>query len=314
MKDDYCDVLLSTFNGEEYLEEQLKSLLSQTYEKLNVLVRDDGSSDETKSILYLYKKKYPTKIKIIEDEKGNLGPKHSFEILMIKSKSKFIAFCDQDDIWIPEKIENAINALNSIDHTEIKLYCSDVSIVDENLNILNKSFFQKNFFFDKKNISKVNKIAFRNFAIGATVVITKNLKEVSLPISSDALMHDWWILIYAVHYGDIYVDKNVNMLYRQHKNNVIGSPDNKMILDFQYIKKQLERSHNNTQACILQAKSFYDQNKSNSSIDLSLFKLLADISKKSLFFRLKFYFVQKLFKPNLFLSLIHLYSFLKIRK
>ena len=263
MKDDYCDVLLSTFNGETYLEEQLKSLLAQSYEKLNILVRDDGSSDKTKSILDLYRKKYPSKIQVIEDEKGNLGSKRSFEILMTNSKSQFIAFCDQDDVWIPKKIENAIDALNSIKHTETKLYCSDVSVVDENLKILNKSYFQKHLFLNKKNITKINKIAFRNFAIGATLVITRNLKEISLPVSSQALMHDWWVLINAAHYGEIYVDENVSMFYRQHKNNVIGSPENKLTFNFQFIKKQLERSHINTQACILQAKSFYEQNKSN---------------------------------------------------
>ena len=314
MKDDYCDVLLSTFNGETYLEEQLKSLLAQSYEKLNILVRDDGSSDKTKSILDLYRKKYPSKIQVIEDEKGNLGSKRSFEILMTNSKSQFIAFCDQDDVWIPKKIENAIDALNSIKHTETKLYCSDVSVVDENLKILNKSYFQKHLFLNKKNITKINKIAFRNFAIGATLVITRNLKEISLPVSSQALMHDWWVLINAAHYGEIYVDENVSMFYRQHKSNVIGSPENKLIFNFQFIKKQLERSHINTQACILQAKSFYEQNKSNSRINLSFFKLLGGISDKSLFFKIKFYFEHNLFKPNLLLSLIHLYSFVKISK
>ena len=97
------DILLSTYNGERYLKEQLDSLLGQTYKEFRILIRDDCSNDNTRSILESYKNKNEEKINLFFED--NIGPKKSFLNLLKKSNSDYIMFCDQDDIWDQNKLQ-----------------------------------------------------------------------------------------------------------------------------------------------------------------------------------------------------------------
>ena len=157
-------ILMSTYNGENYLREQLDSLLNQTYENIKILIRDDGSKDGTIQILKEYSEKYPNKIECIFDE--NIGVIKSFFELMKKSDEKcnYFAFCDQDDFWLKEKVEKAIEQIKE----EIPfLYCSNTILVDENLKILKINN-------EKKEID-LNNILVENCATGCTVVINNKL-------------------------------------------------------------------------------------------------------------------------------------------
>ena len=97
------DILLSTYNGEKYLSEQLDSLFSQAYNDFRIIGRDDGSSDKTKDILLEYKNKFNNKLDVYFE--NNVGPKNSFLELIKKSKNDYVMFCDQDDIWFDNKLE-----------------------------------------------------------------------------------------------------------------------------------------------------------------------------------------------------------------
>ena len=126
------DILLSTYNGEKFLEAQLDSILKQSYQDYNILIRDDGSSDNTISILNSYKENYPQKIFLIDNENKNLGSTGSFLTLLNHSRADLIFFCDQDDVWHSKKISLMLNFynLNISDKEKPILIHSSAEVVD----------------------------------------------------------------------------------------------------------------------------------------------------------------------------------------
>ena len=121
------NILLSTYNGEKYLSEQLDSLMNQTYQNMVIYVRDDGSNDKTLDILYKYQKQDGRKQMIIlkEDKPVNLGFMESFWILLRSCEhADYYAFCDQDDVWLPEKVERGVAALEKERNDVPLLYSS----------------------------------------------------------------------------------------------------------------------------------------------------------------------------------------------
>lgn len=131
-------ILISTYNGEKYLKEQLDSIFSQSYKDFEIIARDDGSSDETINILKSYN------IKILDTDK-NLGAKLSFSTLLNDAVTNtdrgYFMFCDQDDIWKSDKIEKTITTMKELEkeNTDLPLLVhTDLEVVDEKLNVLNK--------------------------------------------------------------------------------------------------------------------------------------------------------------------------------
>lgn len=119
------DILLSTYNGEKYVEELLESLNNQTYKDFNVIVRDDGSTDRTLDIIKKYRDTNSLPIHILNDSLGNLGSTLSFETLMRNSKADYFMFCDQDDYWCEQKIEISLKRMYELESSsgESSLYC-----------------------------------------------------------------------------------------------------------------------------------------------------------------------------------------------
>lgn len=211
-------VLMSTYNGEKYIEEQLNSLLSQTYKEIDILIRDDGSVDRTVDIIGNYINRNKDRIALIKGE--NIGVVNSFFTLIdwAKSTYSYFAFCDQDDYWEKNKIEEAIKKINKLNKNFPTMYCSNKKIVDSSLNIIKK---QKNI----KIEPSFNNAIVENIATGCTILINKNLLEI-LKIKKNTekiIMHDWWIYLVATAFGKVIFDNNAYILYRQHANNVVGS-------------------------------------------------------------------------------------------
>lgn len=208
-------VLLSTYNGEKYLKEQIESILKQEEVEISLLVRDDGSTDKTIEILEEISKNN-TNIKFYKGK--NKGPARSFMELVQKSEeADYYAFADQDDIWETKKIISAINKINNSDIPE--LYISSVTIVDENLNNIGKKEIQGKFTFEGEMI--------KNFAYGCTQVFNKELRnKINSYEPQYIIMHDSWItrVCYAIG-GNVVIDKNSYIKYRQHSNNVVGYKD-----------------------------------------------------------------------------------------
>jgi glycosyltransferase involved in cell wall biosynthesis len=232
------NILLATYNGEQYLKEQIDSLLSQTYQEFKILVRDDNSKDSTINIIQEYEKVYPVKIKLIQDDFGNLGSSKSFMKLLEYSDREYIMFCDQDDVWLPNKIELSLQKIKELENeTKIDiplLVFSDLHVVNESLKIIENSFwkYQK---LIPKTAKNWKKLVAQNVITGCTIIMNKRAKEVSLPFVLDMMIHDQWIGVNVAKYGKIaYIDKQT-ILYRQHGKNVAGAHS----YGFKYISSKL---------------------------------------------------------------------------
>ncbi len=212
------NVLLSTYNGEKYLGELLDSLANQSYSQLKITIRDDGSSDNTISII----KSFTMNWNNIEFIRGdNLGVINSFFTLLKEAEhSGYYAFCDQDDVWFPDKTERAVDAINRYPVSKPVMYCSAYSLVDENLKPIGKP---------SKTTKKpgFGNALVENIATGCTVVINNAARDVLITkLSQNALMHDWWVYLVISAVGEVIYDPSPSILYRQHASNVIGAKAN----------------------------------------------------------------------------------------
>ena len=212
-------VLMSTYNGQKYLHEQIDSILNQEGVEVSLLVRDDGSKDSTLAILSDYAERY-SNIEIVKGD--NIGFANSFMELVYKSAedidSDYYAFSDQDDVWLPEKLSTAVKQLDSMDGSKMKLYFSNTLAVDEKLNPLFNTHDRETLRLDKA-ASLV-----RYFILGCTMVFDKN---VVLFVSNHKplhkiTMHDLWIHQTCAFFGEIVYDNEPRLLYRQHSSNAAG--------------------------------------------------------------------------------------------
>lgn len=225
-------VLLSTYNGEKYIKEQIESILNQKEVEVSLLIRDDGSSDKTIEIIGKLADKNNN---IIYYKDENLGPARSFMDLLYKSgEYDYYAFADQDDIWRKQKLISAINMLKEKEN-EPSLYMSALEVVDENLNLIETKKVNGKLSFEGEMI--------RNFATGCTMVLNKKLCDIIKQYNpSYLIMHDSWItrVCYAVG-GNVIIDDNSYIKYRQHTGNVLGYKDE----GFQKIKRQFKIAFKN---------------------------------------------------------------------
>ncbi|MBV1898680.1 MAG: glycosyltransferase family 2 protein [Cycloclasticus sp.] len=215
------NILLSTFNGELYLEELLVSLKNQTYKNTRVFIRDDGSTDSTQLIL---KKFYEANDNVHVCFGENIGVTKSFYTLLKQSyyENGLYAFCDQDDIWALEKIERAVTILSEIGVSD-SLYCSGLEYVTEDLVHMAYSMAPVNIKFS----NAINE----NVAIGCTIVFDDKLRERFLVASPDnMLMHDWWMYLTASAFGRVVYDDYYGILYRQHGLSVTPSYEKSLSL------------------------------------------------------------------------------------
>ena len=208
-------VLMATYNGEKYLNDQLNSIFNQTNVQVKVLVRDDGSTDNTISIL-----KDWSKTNDLEWYTGeHLNVQFGFYDLMVCAKNydcDYFAFSDQDDIWDNDKLYIALKHLQEADNLKPSLYYCEQKLVDENLNYLDTHYLNT-----KRNLK--TKFIFSDIA-GCTAVFNKDLLlKVIAYKPSYMMMHDTWILKVCLSLGGkVFMDKNPHMNYRQHGNNTVG--------------------------------------------------------------------------------------------
>ena len=214
------DILLATYNGSKYLHEQLDSILNQSYGNINVIIRDDGSSDNTVMIIKEYEQK-DSRVRLLNDNLGNLGFVRNFEELMKNSTSEYLMFSDQDDIWYNDKVEISYVRMKEVEYIYGK---SCPILVHTNSKIMNYETRTKSLFISDyaKNSSFENSF-FNFFVQGSTMLINASLKREALPFSKEVYLHDRYLHLIAEFIGiRSYVDAPT-MDYRQHSNNEIGS-------------------------------------------------------------------------------------------
>lgn len=216
------DILLATYNGEKYLEEQIDSILNQTYPNFNLIISDDYSTDRTRKILRKYEKK-DNRIEVHFQNK-NLGYVKNFEFLLKQVKNKIYMLSDQDDVWNATKIENTYKKLRE---TEADLVFTDLEVVDEKLNTIHESFNDYMLFSRKirkyKNDYRLQYLY--NCVTGCTLMSKKKFLDIILPLPTQSkyVIHDTWIACTIANLGKVeYLDEKT-IKYRQHGNNQIGT-------------------------------------------------------------------------------------------
>ena len=217
-------ILLATYNGEKFLKEQIDSLLTQTYQDFKLFISDDKSTDSTYSIIQDYAKKHPNKIFVTQNE-NNLGSaKLNFFQMMTQHKDDYTMLCDQDDVWLSDKIEKSLHKMRELEEqygsSNPILVNTDLKIVDENLNTISPSYFKtEDINLDKKTL---NKIIARNITTGCTIIYNRALANLIESTPEFMIMHDWWLTLAACALGKIGTIHEPTILYRQHTDNEIG--------------------------------------------------------------------------------------------
>ena len=232
MKKKTVQVLLSTYNGEKYIKEQLNSLFNQEGVIVKVLLRDDGSKDDTLKIVQEYKKLFPIKILI----GNNLGFAKSFWSLVKSSGgADYYAFCDQDDIWEKDKLKCALNQIDkySSEKDIPVLYTSNAIAVDNNMQILSTSAF------DFHGVLTLADSLQRSVLPGCTFVFNKRLQEYAKKYNGEIIAHDWLMYQLAEIFGFVTYDDKSHIKYRIHENNTIGINSKFQIL-MNKIKRQFK--------------------------------------------------------------------------
>lgn len=213
MQNNLVSIALATYNGAKYLNQQLDSILNQTYTNIEIIIVDDASNDGTTQIIESYQQTHKN-IRFHQNDK-NLGLLRTFEKAINLSTGDFIALCDQDDIWLPNKIETL---LANIDDN--LLIHSDAKLIDESNNIIGESHFALAKRRDKYIFSDY---VVSNNVTGCTCLFSKKLKELALPFPEYFYSHDHYLALVASFYGQIKLINEALILYRQHGNNVIGA-------------------------------------------------------------------------------------------
>lgn len=220
-------VCIATRNGEQHIEEQLASILCQLGRDDEVIISDDSSTDETVAI-----------IRGIADERVRLYENNTFYNAALnfghalgKASGDVMFLSDQDDVWLPHKIEVTRARMAELEerygnetpllvHTDLKVVTVDLETVAESL-----WRFQKT---DPWKGSAINRLLVQNTVSGCTVMINKALRDIALPIPTEAIMHDWWLALVAASLGEIGHVPEPTLLYRQHRDNNTGAQPGSM--------------------------------------------------------------------------------------
>ena len=249
--------MLAVFDGEKYLKEQIDSILNQTVKNIKIIIRDDGSRDNSPQIIDDYCNKYPQIISKLDGAPTG-SAKQNFAELLKNCNSDYIMFCDQDDVWLPEKIEKTLEAMKKAEHggkTPVLVH-TDLKVVDQSLNVISPSFFK----FQKliQDDITLPKLLVQNYVTGCTVMINRALQEKCGLIPKGCIMHDWWLALVAILFGELVCISEPTMLYRQHSDNQVGA---KASYGIAFIKRKLatlDMVSYNYNATYSQAKALLD--------------------------------------------------------
>lgn len=264
-------VLLSTYNGERFLAEQLESLLWQSCNNLVVAIRDDGSSDGTVKIIQSYLSRFPDSFHFTNDGHGHLGAGKSFAFLMqyvLEHKRElgldkaYMMFCDQDDIWARDKVERQMQRMVAVERDGDAmpvLVHSDLKVVSESGNPVADSFMEYQGLAPERNA--FGQLLFCNLVTGCTALINESLAVRALPIPSRAVMHDWWLALLAAAFGKLaFIDAPL-VEYRQHAANTLGAVEKPAYKTFGELAHKIRRTEPDPSLyqAALQAEAFLER-------------------------------------------------------
>ena len=213
------NIVMSTYNGEQFLAEQIDSIQQQTFKDWQLLIRDDGSSDQTPEIIKSFVAQDPRIVFINEHDRENFGVIKNFFTLIKHDKADYYFFSDQDDVWLEDKLETMLAAARQYpDQLPLMVY-TDLCVVDQNLQVMNQSMIRSQS--HHANTELVQELT-ENTVTGGVAMINHALAERWRTLDN-IIMHDWYLAVLATAIGKlVYIDQP-GELYRQHDNNVLGA-------------------------------------------------------------------------------------------
>lgn len=221
---DKISIALCTRNGESYLEEQLQSLEKQSLRPDELVISDDASSDSTLYKIKHFSAKSNLNIRLIQN-KEKLGVIKNFSQAIASCQGNYLALCDQDDIWLPCKLEYSYELIkkeeDKIGKDTPLLLHSDLEVIDQAGYLIAPSFMKMRKITHLES-KALQRLLVQNFVTGSTVMFNSPLLQLALPIPSTAIMHDWWLALVASASGKIIYTNKATVQYRQHSKNYFG--------------------------------------------------------------------------------------------
>ncbi|MDG2979017.1 glycosyltransferase family 2 protein [Latilactobacillus curvatus] len=216
-------ILLSTYNGERFLEEQIESIIKQSNQQWTLYVRDDGSTDKTLDILGRYQA--DDRIQWINENKPqNLRVIGSFLKLLESTEADYYMFCDQDDVWLPDKVQVTLDKMLTLEaenNQQPILVHTDLRIVNQDLKATSESMIKTQ---NLDPLPSFGRLLVQNSVTGCTMMINQNLKDRCVGLDFTKIrMHDWWFALVASAFGTIGYVPQATILYRQHGDNEVGA-------------------------------------------------------------------------------------------
>ena len=223
-------VVLPTFNGAQFLPEQLASILAQDQVETHIVCRDDGSSDPSAAVLAQWADKHPGRFTLLTQPTGNLGVKRSFSVLLEGALTlpvhgpTYFALADQDDVWHPNKLATLLTAMQALEaeHPEQPaLVHSDLRVVDAQRRVIAERMSQYQGLRPERSGFRAQLVS--NTLTGCTALMNRALVGLSTPIPEHCVMHDHWISIVASAFGHRRFVPQALVDYRQHSDNAVGA-------------------------------------------------------------------------------------------
>lgn len=261
---------------------------------MEIFIRDDGSTDNTISIIEQYKLEYPEKFRVIYGE--NVGVIQSFFLLLSHSdeNADYFCFCDQDDVWFSDKIERAYKYLHKEDSQEPIMYFTSTKLTDGKLKPL------RNWPSRPRKPPSFYNALIQNIAAGITITINKEARDLLIKkqVKTDQiLMHDWWTYLCVSAFGKVYYDDTPSVFYRQHGNNVVGGENT--FIEKARKKWSSFKKHRGDHLLYKQAKEFYrlfgKELEDSKKQQLNLFLL----PRQNMLDRLRFLYRSKLYRQTI---------------
>lgn len=258
-------IAMCTYNGERFIEEQLESILNQTYKNFELIITDDGSIDDTKNIIKKYIKT-DNRIKLYEN-KSNLGFVKNFEKAISLCTGEYIALADQDDIWKETKLEVFLNKIKD----NVLIY-SDATLINDNSKIIGKNLITPT-----NNLvrGKCNKaFLLTNCVSGNTLMFKEELIPYILPIPSTVSFHDVWIAFVASTYGSMTYIKDNMTYYRRYSEQITKSREKNYKNFFDRLEQKRELKLNGSKVAVKNLEAFLELKILKDKETIKLIKLL----------------------------------------
>jgi glycosyl transferase family 2 len=240
------DILLATYNGARFLPEQLASLEEQTYSCWRLIARDDGSDDDSPAIIEEFATRHGEKVRVLRDGRRRLGARGNFAALMEASDAPYFMFCDQDDVWLPNKIADLLRTLRAVEQrrgveTPILAH-SDLVLIDAERRVLHPSFWRYSRLLDPQARRRPLRMMLENYVTGCASIGNAALRRAALPIPPEARLHDWWVALTAAMLGEIAEHDTATILYRQHLANEVGAKSGTLLASVDRIMRTRGRA------------------------------------------------------------------------